>query len=278
MEIRHNVHPEHARTLDTAGLRRHFLIEQVLVDGELHLTYSHIDRLVLGGAVPTHSPLALGADLAHQFAVPFFLARRELGAINIGGAGWVIVDGVRFDVSSREAIYIGSGAQDVQFHSANAAEPARFYINCAPAHTTYPTRTITMAEAAPVTLGDAQTSNRRTIHKFIVPAVLPTCQLTMGMTVLAPGSLWNTMPCHTHERRMEAYFYFDMAPDAAVFHLMGEATETRHIVVRNQQAVLSPSWSLHSGVGTQSYTFIWGMVGENQVFDDMDHLTVGQLR
>lgn len=277
MEIRHNVHPEHARTLDTAGLRRHFLIEQVLVDGELHFTYSHIDRLVLGGAVPTQTPLALGDDLARQFAVPFFLARRELGAINIGGAGWVMVDGVRFDVNEREALYIGAGAKDVVFHSVDPAQPARFYINCAPAHTSYPTRRITLDEAAPVTLGDPLTSNRRTIHKFIVPSVLPTCQLTMGMTVLAPGSLWNTMPCHTHERRMEAYFYFDMAPDAAVFHLMGEPSETRHLVVRNQQAVLSPSWSLHSGVGTQSYTFIWGMVGENQVFDDMDHLSVAQL-
>jgi 4-deoxy-L-threo-5-hexosulose-uronate ketol-isomerase len=277
MEIRHNVHPEHARTLDTAGLRRHFLVEQVLVEGALHFTYSHIDRLILGGAVPTHQPLALGEDLAKQFAVPFFLSRRELGAINIGGAGWVMVDGVRFEVGPREAIYIGAGAKDVVFHSAVADQPARFYINCAPAHTSYPTRRITLAEAAPVTLGDAKTSNRRTIHKFIVPSVLPTCQITMGMTMLEPGSLWNTMPCHTHERRMEAYFYFDMAPDAAVFHFMGEPTETRHLVVRNQQAVLSPSWSLHSGVGTQSYTFIWGMVGENQVFDDMDHLSVAQL-
>jgi 4-deoxy-L-threo-5-hexosulose-uronate ketol-isomerase len=277
MEIRHNVHPEHARTLDTAGLRRHFLVEQVLVEGALHLTYSHIDRLVLGGAVPTDRPLPLGEELAKQFAVPFFLSRRELGAINIGGTGWVMVDGVRHDVGPREAIYIGAGAKDVVFHSASAATPARYYINCAPAHTAYPTRRISMAEAAPVTLGDAKTSNRRTIHKFIVPSVLPTCQLTMGMTVLEPGSLWNTMPCHTHERRMEAYFYFDMAPDAAVFHFMGEPTETRHLVVRNQQAVLSPSWSLHSGVGTQSYTFIWGMIGENQVFDDMDHLSVAQL-
>jgi 4-deoxy-L-threo-5-hexosulose-uronate ketol-isomerase len=277
MEIRHNVHPEHARQLDTAGLRRHFLIEKLMVDGALELTYSHIDRLIVGGAVPTDTPLALGSDLAKKFAVPFFLERRELGAINIGGAGWVMVDGVRFDVDAREAVYVGAGAKDVSFHSVNPAQPARYYINCAPAHASYPHRSITLAEAAPVTLGDATTSNRRTIHKFIVPSVLQTCQLTMGMTVLAPGSLWNTMPCHTHERRMEAYFYFDMSADAVVFHMMGEASQTRHLVVRNEQAVLSPSWSLHSGVGTQAYTFIWGMIGENQVFDDMDHLSPQQL-
>jgi 4-deoxy-L-threo-5-hexosulose-uronate ketol-isomerase len=277
MEIRHNVHPDHARQLDTAGLRRHFLLENVLKDGALQLTYSHIDRLILGGAVPTNAPLLLDEALAKQFAVPFFLARRELGAINIGGPGWVMADGQRLEAGTREAVYVGAGTKLVAFHSADAKNPARFYINCAPAHTTYPSRSITLAEAAPVTIGDPLTSNLRTINKFLVPSVLPTCQLTMGMTVLAPGSMWNTMPCHTHERRMEAYFYFDMKPDAAVFHLMGEATETRHLVVRNEQAVLSPSWSLHSGVGTQSYTFIWGMVGENQVFDDMDHLSVNQL-
>jgi 4-deoxy-L-threo-5-hexosulose-uronate ketol-isomerase len=277
MEIRHNVHPDHAKVLNTEELRKHFLVEDVMQEGQLKLTYSHIDRLILGGAVPGREPIVLGEDLARQFAAPHFLARRELGAINIGGAGWVMVDGQRFDVGSREAVYIGAGVQQVSFHSADAAQSARFYINCAPAHCSYPSRRITLAEAAPVTLGDAKTSNRRTIYKFIVPSVLTTCQLTMGMTVLESGSMWNTMPCHTHERRMEAYFYFDMAADAAVFHLMGEPKQTRHLVVRNEQAVLSPSWSLHSGVGTQAYTFIWGMVGENQVFDDMDHLRVDDL-
>jgi 4-deoxy-L-threo-5-hexosulose-uronate ketol-isomerase len=210
--------------------------------------------------------------------VSYLLERRELGAINIGGDGWVDVDGTRYTVRNEEAIYIGQGAQAIAFGSDDAARPAKFYLNCAPAHTSYPTRTISLAQASPQTLGDPATSNRRTIYKFIVPEVLPTCQLSMGMTKLEPGSLWNTMPCHTHERRMEVYFYFNVADDAAVFHMMGEPNETRHILVHNEQAVISPSWSIHSGVGTQAYTFIWGMVGENQVFSDMDHIAVRDLR
>lgn len=170
------------------------------------------------------------------------------------------------------------GAKALEFFSVDAAQPAKLYFNCAPAHTAYPHRKVTLAEASPETLGSAETSNRRTIHKFLVPSVLPTCQLLMGMTQLEPGSLWNTMPCHMHDRRMEVYFYFDMKADAAVFHMMGEPTQTRHLVVRNEQAVISPSWSLHSGVGTQAYTFIWGMVGENQVFSDMDHIPMTALR
>jgi len=190
----------------------------------------------------------------------------------------VDVDGTRYTVRNEEAIYIGRGAQAVAFGSDDAARPAKFYLNCAPAHESYPTRTISLAQASPETLGAPETSNRRTIYKFIVPEVLPTCQLSMGMTRLEPGSLWNTMPCHTHERRMEVYFYFNIADDAAVFHMMGEPNETRHIVVHNEQAVISPSWSIHSGVGTRAYTFIWGMVGENQVFGDMDHIAVQDLR
>lgn len=277
MDTRHNVHHEQARTLDTAGLRRHFLIEQLFEPGRLHMTYSHIDRLIVAGAMPLAEPVALGADLARRFAVPYFLQRRELGTINIGGAGAVVVDGREFAVGPREAMYVGAGAKDVRFMSADAAHPAKFYINCAPAHAPRPARSIGLAEAAAVTLGAAETSNRRTIHKFIVPDVVDTCQLTMGMTVLASGNLWNTMPCHTHERRMEAYFYFDLPDDGLVFHMMGQPQETRHLVVRNEQAVLCPSWSLHCGVGTRAYTFIWGMVGENQVFDDMDHLAPAAL-
>ena len=178
---------------------------------------------------------------------------------------------------TREALYVGMGARDVRFRSADATSPAKFYLNSAPAHRACPTRRVTRAEASSTTLGDTKTANRRTIYKLLVPGVVETCQLTMGMTVLEPGSVWNTFPTHTHERRMEVYFYFALPPDAAVFHLCGRPDETRHIVVRNEQAVISPSWSIHSGVGTQAYTFIWGMVGENQVFDDMDHVATREL-
>ncbi|RQT02158.1 5-dehydro-4-deoxy-D-glucuronate isomerase [Burkholderia contaminans] len=278
MEVRQGIHSEHARTLDTAGLRRHFVIENIFGPDALSLTYSHIDRIVVGGAGPATRPVEVPASLGAAMGVSHLLERRELGAINIGGPGWVEVDGQRHAVGTEEAIYIGQGGQGVVFGSDDRAHPAKFYLNCAPAHTAYPTRTITLAQASPETLGDAATSNRRTIYKFIVPDVLPTCQLSMGMTKLEPGSLWNTMPCHTHERRMEVYFYFNLAADAAVFHLLGEPHETRHVVVHNEQAVISPSWSIHSGVGTKAYMFIWGMAGENQVFKDMDHVAVADLR
>lgn len=278
MEVRQGIHSEHAKALDTAGLRRHFLVENVFVPDALSLTYSHIDRIIVGGAWPAARPVEVPASLGAAMGVTHLLERRELGAINIGGPGWVEVDGQRHVVGTEEAIYIGQGGQGVVFGSDDRAHPAKFYVNCAPAHTAYPTRTVTLAQASPETLGDASTSNRRTIYKFIVPDVLPTCQLSMGMTKLEPGSLWNTMPCHTHERRMEVYFYFNLADDAAVFHMLGEPQETRHVVVHNEQAVISPSWSIHSGVGTKAYTFIWGMVGENQVFKDMDHIAVADLR
>lgn len=242
------------------------------------MTYSHIDRIIVGGVMPVHQAVTVGEDVGKQLGVSYFLERRELGAINIGGAGVVSVDGERYAIGHEEAIYIGKGARDIRFTSVDPAKPARFYYNSAPAHTTFPTRKITAAEASPQTIGDDATSNRRTINKYIVPDVLPTCQLTMGLTKLAEGNLWNTMPCHTHERRMEVYFYFDMDEETAVFHMMGQPQETRHILVHNEQAVISPSWSIHSGVGTKRYTFIWGMVGENQVFSDMDHVKVSELR
>jgi len=228
--------------------------------------------------MPVQRELAFGPDLAKQFAVGSFLERRELGAVNIGGPGSITVDGTRHDIGTREALYVGAGAKDVRFASADTARPAKFYLNSAPAHRTCPTKKVTLAEASPTTLGDAKTANRRTINKLIVPGVVESCQLTMGLTELEPGSVWNTFPCHTHERRMEVYFYFALPPDAAVFHLCGRPDETRHVVVRNEQAVISPSWSIHSGVGTQAYTFIWGMVGENQVFDDMDHVATANVR
>lgn len=277
MQIRQPIHSEHARTLDTEGLRRHFLVDALFKPDEATLTYSQIDRIIVGGILPVTRPVAFSPALGRHTGTDFFLQRRELGLINIGGAARITVDGQVFDIGPREALYVGQGARDLAFASVDAATPAKLYFNCAPAHTAYPHRKVTLAEASPETLGSAATSNLRTIHKFLVPDVLPTCQLLMGMTQLAPGSLWNTMPCHTHDRRMEVYFYFDMNPDGVVFHMMGEPTQTRHIVVRNEQAVINPSWSLHAGVGSQAYTFIWGMVGENQVFKDMDHIPMSAL-
>ncbi|HIF9061322.1 TPA: 5-dehydro-4-deoxy-D-glucuronate isomerase [Photobacterium damselae] len=276
MEIRQPIHSAHAKQLDTAGLREQFLIENLFQAGQINLTYSHIDRIIVGAAVPTETAIAF--EGGKEIGVDFFLQRRELGVINIGEPGLVVVDGQTYEIGAREAIYVGMGAQDIRFESVSAEQPARFYLNCAPAHHAYPTRKITREDAAPETLGNQENCNVRTIYKYLHPAVLPTCQLLMGMTELAPGSLWNTMPCHTHERRMEVYLYFDMNQDNVVFHYMGEPHETRHLVVRNEQAVISPSWSIHSGVGTAAYTFIWGMVGENQTFHDMDHVAMSDLK
>ncbi|MBT9504483.1 MAG: 5-dehydro-4-deoxy-D-glucuronate isomerase [Burkholderiaceae bacterium] len=278
MEIRQPIHSEHAKQLDTEGLRRHFLVDGMFQPDQATLTYSQIDRIIVGGIMPVTKPVTFAPELGRHTGTDFFLQRRELGLINIGGAARVKVDEQTFDIGAREALYVGQGAKLLEFSSVDAANPAKLYFNCAPAHTAYPHKKITLAEASPETLGSPETSNRRTIHKFIVPDVLPTCQLLMGMTQLEPGSLWNTMPCHTHDRRMEVYFYFDMSENAVVFHMMGEPTQTRHIVVRNEQAVINPSWSMHAGVGTQAYTFIWGMVGENQVFKDMDHVPMTALR
>ena len=278
MEIRQPLHSEHARSLDTAGLRRHFLVEQLFKPDEATLTYSQIDRIIVGGIMPVAGPVRFSPELGRHTGTDFFLQRRELGLINIGGAARVKVDEQSYEIGPREALYIGQGARELEFRSLDPAQPAKLYFNSAPAHTAYPHRKVTLAEASPETLGSPETSNRRTIYKFLVPDVLPTCQLLMGMTQLEPGSLWNTMPCHTHDRRMEVYFYFDMNENAVVFHMLGEPSETRHLVVRNEQAVISPSWSIHSGVGTQAYTFIWGMVGENQVFKDMDHVPMSALR
>ncbi|OAT16451.1 4-deoxy-L-threo-5-hexosulose-uronate ketol-isomerase [Buttiauxella noackiae ATCC 51607] len=278
MDIRQSIHSDHAKTLDTAGLRKEFLIETIFTADEYTMTYSHIDRIIVGGVMPVTRTVSVGGEVGKQLGVSYFLERRELGVINIGGQGTITVDGTCYEIGSRDGLYVGKGAKEVVFASIDPANPARFYYNCAPAHTAYPTKRVTPADVSPVTLGDSVTSNRRTINKYFVPDVLETCQLSMGLTQLEPGNLWNTMPCHTHERRMEVYFYFGLEQDSCVFHMMGQPQETRHIVMQNEQAVISPSWSIHSGVGTRAYTFIWGMVGENQVFDDMDHVKVGDLR
>lgn len=278
MDIRQSIHSDHAKALDTAGLRKEFLIETIFTADEYTMTYSHIDRIIVGGVMPVTRTVSVGGEVGKQLGVSYFLERRELGVINIGGQGTITVDGTCYEIGSRDGLYVGKGAKEVVFASIDPANPARFYYNCAPAHTSYPTKRVTPADVSPVTLGDSVTSNRRTINKYFVPDVLETCQLSMGLTQLEPGNLWNTMPCHTHERRMEVYFYFGLEQDSCVFHMMGQPQETRHIVMQNEQAVISPSWSIHSGVGTRAYTFIWGMVGENQVFDDMDHVKVGDLR
>ena len=278
MDVRQSIHSEHARQLDTAALRREFLIEKIFEADRYTLTYSHIDRIIIGGVMPVADGVTFGNEMGKQLGVSYFLERRELGVINIGGPGTIEVDGKLWEIGTEEALYVGKGAQTLSFRSSDASRPAKFYFNSAPAHSRFPDKKVGKEDAVRTTLGDAATSNRRTINKYLVPDVLPTCQLTMGLTRLDEGNLWNTMPCHTHERRMEVYFYFDMNPDSAVFHMMGQPQETRHLLVHNEQAVISPSWSIHAGVGTERYTFIWGMVGENQVFDDMDHVNIRDRR
>jgi 4-deoxy-L-threo-5-hexosulose-uronate ketol-isomerase len=276
MEIRNAVHPEHAVQFDTAQLREQFLIQNLFTPDEVKLVYSYFDRLIVGGVCPV-KPLTLEVD-EKIIGTPHLLDRREIGVINVGAAGAVTIDGKKYDLSPKDGLYIGMGAENLEFSSADKSRPARFYLNCAPAHANYPTTKVTFAEAEPTELGETALSNKRTIRKYIHPDGVKSCQLVMGMTTLATGSVWNTMPVHTHQRRMEAYFYFAMADDQVVFHLMGEPSETKHIVVRNEEAVLSPSWSIHSGAGTASYTFIWGMVGENQTFTDMDAVPMAELR
>lgn len=276
MEVRHAVHPDHAKAMDTAALRGHFLMEDLFDGPGAKLVYSFYDRLIVGGAVP-QKPVSLEADPA-IIGADFLLQRREMGVINIGGPGKIDVDGTEHVMSPRDGLYIGMGAKDVTMTSDDASDPAVFYMVSAPAHTEYPTTHVSFENAAPVTLGEDVTSNKRTIRKYFHPDGVQSCQLVMGMTTLAPGSIWNTMPVHTHQRRMEAYLYFDIADDNVVFHFMGPADETRHLVVRERQAVLSPSWSIHAGAGTGAYTFIWGMAGENQTFTDMDHVAMGELK
>lgn len=277
MDIREPIHSEHAKTLDTDGLRREFLIDTLFAPDQVTMTYSHIDRIVIGGVQPVSKALTI--ETGKEFGTEYFLERRELGVINIGGPGTVTVDGTAHALDRREGLYVGLGHRDLAFASGHADQPAKFYYASAPAHAACPTVKITAADAQPQKLGDPATANVRTINKYLHPDVLKSCQLSMGLTELAPGSLWNTMPTHTHERRMEVYMYFDIASeDGVVFHMMGKPSETRHIVMRNEQAVISPSWSIHSGVGTASYCFIWAMIGENQVFEDMDFVAPKDLR
>ena len=286
MELRTAASPKDVKMYTTERLREEFLIDDLFHTGEIKLVYSHIDRIITGSAVPVE-PIALTAG--EELRAEYFCQRRELGVINIGPAGSITVDGRRYEVGFKEGMYIGMGAKEITFESDDPKNPARFYLNSAPAHKTYPTKLIKLQGEASddvviikdenkVELGCLEESNHRVINKYILPGQVESCQLVMGMTALKPGSVWNTMPCHTHDRRMEVYLYFEMPENAFVMHYMGEPQETRHIVMRNEQAVISPSWSIHAGSGSRAYTFIWVMVGENQAFDDMDGIRMQDLK
>jgi 4-deoxy-L-threo-5-hexosulose-uronate ketol-isomerase len=276
METRFQNSPQETKGMDTAALRKNFLIENLMVDDEIKLVYSHYDRVIIGGARPVNGALQLEADA--ELRADYFLERRELGVINVGGNGTVEADGETYDLSRLDCVYIGKGTKAVSFKSNDAAQPALFYLLSAPAHATYPARKLPKEEATPSTIGDPSTSNRRTIYKYIHADGIKSCQLVMGLTVLDKGSVWNTMPSHTHTRRMEAYFYFDVPEGQVVFHYMGEPQETRHLVLQNNAAIISPPWSIHSGCGTANYGFIWGMAGENYVYTDMDPVAIPDIR
>lgn len=276
MNNRYANHPNDSKKYDTNQLREHYMVEEIFNDDKVELTYSHVDRIIFGGIKPVNESLKLEAG--KSMGVDYFLERREMGVINVGGEGIVSIDGEEFALNNKDGLYIGKGNKDIIFKSSNPKNPAKFYINSVPAHKEYKTVKIEIEKANPVKMGDNSTLNKRTIYQYVHPNVCESCQLLMGLTILEPGSAWNTMPCHTHERRMEVYFYFDMEEDTRVIHLMGEPTETRHLIVKNEQAIISPSWSIHSGVGTSNYTFIWGMCGENQTFTDMDHISMDTLR
>lgn len=286
-DIRYSNHPDDSKRYATEELREKYLIEKLFEEDEILLTYSHQDRIIAGGVMPVKKSLSLGTF--KELATDYFLERREMGVINIGGAGIITLDGKKYDVGFKEGIYIGMGTRQIEFSSKDGKNPAKFYVNSCPAHKTYPTVKIIKPVEGKIApegvkycvqrrLGSAEDINKRTINQFIIGDVCQSCQLAMGMTELAEGSAWNTLPSHTHERRMEVYMYFELPESQAVIHLMGTPKETRHIIMHNEQAVISPSWSIHSGVGTHNYTFIWGMCGENQAYDDMDNIKTCDLR
>lgn len=276
MKVLHAVHPEDFKDYRTDTIRERFLINNLVKAGELNCVYTHYDRMIVGAVSPAGSPLSL--PNYPNLRADYFLERRELGIINVAGDGEVIVDGKSFTLNKLDCLYIGKGVKDVIFKSKNENTPAVFYLLSAPAHKTYPTVLMTNAEAAKVSAGHHSTANARVINKYIHLEGIQSCQLVMGLTILSSGSVWNTMPPHVHDRRMEAYFYFDIATDQQIFHYMGEKDETRHILVKNHEAVVSPPWSIHSGSGTANYSFIWGMAGENLDYTDMDALTITDLR
>lgn len=276
-ESRYAIGPNEYKTLDTSGLRDNFLIDTLFVEDAVHFVYTHYDRYMAGGAFPVSKKVKL-ETIEPLLKEPFFLSRRELGIINVGGEGQVEVDRVVYDVKYKEALYVGKGAKEIYFISKEANNPAKFYLNSTPAHKEYPTKLVTKEIANKIELGSLETANHRTINQMLLHTVVQTCQLQMGLTELRPGSVWNTMPSHTHDRRMEVYFYFEIPEGQAVSHFMGPVQETRHIWMHNEQAVISPPWSIHSGAGTSNYCFIWGMAGENLDYDDMDKSAITDLR
>jgi len=280
MDIRYSCSPVDFKRYNTEETRKEFLIETLFVKNEVVAVYSHVDRMVTLGVMPVGEtvPLNKGIDIWKNFGTEYFLERREIGIFNLGGVGQVIADGETYQMGYKDCLYLTRGVKDVWFSSGDSANPAKFYMVSAPAHCSYESKLIKIEDAAKKPLGALETSNKRVINQFIHPDVLKTCQLSMGMTVLEPGSVWNTMPAHTHERRMEVYCYFEVPENNVVFHMMGQGDETRHIVMQNEQAVISPSWSIHAGAGTSNYTFIWAMGGENQAFDDMDNIPTTELR
>ena len=276
MEIRFQQSPAETRTMTTSQLRENFLVDGLMEPGKIKLVYSHYDRMIIGGVVPGVNEISLPNE--GELKANFFLERREIGIINVGGAGVVLADGASYSLNKLECVYLGKGTQDVRFSSSNASEPAMFYLLSVPAHHGYPNKKMTKAEAAPVNLGEIATSNKRTIYKYIHNDGIESCQLVMGLTVLDEGSVWNSVPPHTHTRRMEAYFYFNLDAAQRVMHFMGQPQETRHIVMANNEAVISAPWSMHFGVGTANYGFIWGMAGENKEFTDMDPVPVATIK
>ncbi|WP_026997504.1 5-dehydro-4-deoxy-D-glucuronate isomerase [Flectobacillus major] len=276
MQILHAVSPNEAKGFDTQELRNNFLVEQNFVANTIHLVYTHYDRVIIGGAMPVEEALTL--PTYDNLKADYFFERREAGIINVGGDGQIEVDGTTHDLSKLDCLYIGKGSQKVVFKSIEATNPAQFFILSAPAHHAYPVRKMPKEEASPVALGSLETSNERTIYKYIHRDGIQSCQVVMGLTVLNKGSVWNTMPSHVHDRRMEAYLYFDVPEAHRVFHYMGQPQQTRHLLVANHQAIVSPPWSIHSGCGTTNYSFIWGMAGENLDFTDMDFSAIADLR
>ena len=276
MQVRFENSPKETASMNTQSLIEAFLIENLMTDDTINLTYSHYDRVIVGGAKPVADTLQLGNP--SELRANFFLERREMGIINVGGNGTIEADEVKYNLSKLDCLYVGKGTKSVSFKSENSNEPAVFYILSSPAHKEYPTRLLPKEDATPVSIGALETSNDRTIYKYIHAQGIQSCQLVMGLTVLKTGSVWNTMPAHTHTRRMEAYFYFDLPENQRVFHFMGQPTETRHLVMANHQAAISPTWSIHSGSGTSNYSFIWGMAGENSDYTDMDLVAIGDMK
>lgn len=274
-DFRYAHHPNDVKKYTTEELRQHFLIPTLFVKDEINLTYTMYDRFIAGGAFPVDKPLQLNA--IDELKANYFLERRELGIINVGGKGKVTVDGKAYEIGHKEALYIGRGHKNIYFEATEGEQPY-FYLNSAPAHKAYPAKKVTLADAEVVELGDSRNCNERKINKLIVNSVVQTCQLQMGMTELKEGSIWNTMPPHTHARRMEVYFYFNLEEGQTVSHFMGQPQETRHVFMKNHQAIISPEWSIHSGAGTSNYTFIWGMAGENLDYTDMDGVQPHELR